>query len=74
MMQEMQRNPEMMRQMMSMQQGAAGGGGGMGNLLAQNPDMLANLMQVHVYVCAWWLSSFSVSLVGVVPAEFCSQI
>ena len=64
-MQEMQRNPEMIRQMMSMQQGGAGGGGGgMGNLLAQNPEMLANMMQVHACVCAWWLSSCSVSLVG----------
>ena len=53
-MQEMQRNPEMMRQMMAMQGGGAGGGG-MANLLAQDPEMLATMMQVcpdtiHVHV------------------------
>lgn len=48
-MQEMQRNPEMMQQMMSMGQGGAAGGG-MGNMLAQNPEMLATLMQVCVCV------------------------
>ena len=67
MMQEMQRNPELMRQMMAMQGAAGGGGGGGGGgagggvlggmqgMLAQNPEMLAQMMQVcehalvHVY-------------------------
>ena len=42
-MQELQRNPEMMRQMMAMQGGGAGGSMGM---LAQNPELLAQMMQV----------------------------
>ena len=53
-MQEMQRNPEMMRQMMASMGGAGGGGaagggalGGMQNMLAQNPEMLAQMMQVY---------------------------
>ena len=53
MMQEMQRNPEMMRQMMAGMGGAGGGGaagggalGGMQNMFAQNPEMLAQMMQV----------------------------
>ena len=45
-MQELQRNPEMMRQMMAMQGGAAGGGG-MANLFAQDPEMLSTMMQVR---------------------------
>lgn len=57
-MQELQRNPEMMRQMMAMQYGgaggaggAAGGGAGVANLLAQDPEMLTTLMQVRA--CLW---------------------
>ena len=52
MMQEFQRNPELMRQMMAMQGGAGGGGagggamGGMQGMLAQNPELLAQMMQV----------------------------
>ena len=50
-MQEMQRNPELMRQMMA---GAGGGGAGalegMQNMLAQNPEMLAQMMQVGASV------------------------
>ena len=50
-MQEMQRNPELMQQMMAGMGGGGGGGlGGMQNMLAQNPEMLAQMMQVGAIV------------------------
>ena len=51
MMQEMQRNPELMQQMMAGMGGGGGGAlGGMQNMLAQNPEMLAQMMQVGAIV------------------------